>query len=997
MTPQVHESGSRAQRARRALIVAVGWVVAVLPPLAYLLLLPRFGRLPYNDYYGLLPQLVVDGRLSANPLVYLTLKSNEHTIALPAAVYAANAALFHGDNRVLSLLALAFMAGGFWLLCRAVPRRLWERPESQALSLAVLSVFTFSWMAAHNVVKGFSGTIWCLANLFAVAAVVMLARGAIPSSARRLAGVVALGVLATLSYSTGLGVWAALIAGALLLGMSRGRLAALVAAAAVVVPLYLMSVERPPHHVQPNTTHPLHGVVYLAAYLGGGVAKSPGAAVALGGVGILAGAALVVAVVRSRIEVRRASAPWVMLMCYGVANGLGTAIGRSNLGVAQALASRYATLSGLFWLGFLGTLVVLVLSMESCRRRRVGGVAASAVAACLVAVTLADGWTVLRSHVENARFQGPAELALFYGIPDLDVLRHVTPFPEKAVAERATFRGIDHVPFDREPRFPYHSVVGEPVRVTGRGGSVRGELTHLAAVGRGVLRIGGWLDPDALSSDELPVVDETGVVYGAVFCNVGTPERTSPSGAGDSATQWLGYVLPPPGARPLWIVATSPEGRPPRPLLDITPSIRTALARGGGGILDREDREALEALGYLEWAEVEEDGGTPPSGVVLLDRAQAQPGWTLITPRSEARAMLVDLEGTVVHEWSLPPVDDTPWQHVHLCSDGDLLVLVKEQAVLRLDPASKLLWSVTGRFHHEVTEGGAGTVLAAARRDAVVRRGGVEGPVLADEIVELTPDGAELARVPLTEVFRHVPAPRRLRGIRRWAEGMGFLGRIGDGALLRPDTPADVFHLNAIQPVEQAIAGVCRPGDLLISVRNLDTIAMIDPSVPRIRWRWGPGELDRQHHPTLLDDGTILVFDNGRRRHASRVVELDPVARRIVWSYEGNDEDPFYSVSRGSAERLPNGNTLVCESDRGRVFEVTASGETVWEYLIPVLSRDPDTGALRRAAVYRAHRVVELPAPLREEMRRRETEDGRRKTPEGKGETRDARRRGTGA
>ncbi|MEM9407004.1 MAG: hypothetical protein AAGA81_13285 [Acidobacteriota bacterium] len=52
-------------------------------------------------------------------------------------------------------------------------------------------------------------------------------------------------------------------------------------------------------------------------------------------------------------------------------------------------------------------------------------------------------------------------------------------------------------------------------------------------------------------------------------------------------------------------------------------------------------------------------------------------------------------------------------------------------------------------------------------------------------------------------------------------------------------------------------------------------------------------------------------------------------------SYSGTDEAPFYTATCGRASRLPNGNTLLVESDAGRVLEVTKSGGIAWEYMSP--------------------------------------------------------------
>lgn len=90
--------------------------------------------------------------------------------------------------------------------------------------------------------------------------------------------------------------------------------------------------------------------------------------------------------------------------------------------------------------------------------------------------------------------------------------------------------------------------------------------------------------------------------------------------------------------------------------------------------------------------------------------------------------------------------------------------------------------------------------------------------------------------------------------------------------------------------------------------------------------------------------GNILIFDNGsdggypkKARIYSRVIEIDPVTKEIVWQYCGNDFSSvfhFFSPRISGAQRLPNGNTLICEGLYGRFFEVTQQGEIVWEFLV---------------------------------------------------------------
>jgi hypothetical protein len=87
------------------------------------------------------------------------------------------------------------------------------------------------------------------------------------------------------------------------------------------------------------------------------------------------------------------------------------------------------------------------------------------------------------------------------------------------------------------------------------------------------------------------------------------------------------------------------------------------------------------------------------------------------------------------------------------------------------------------------------------------------------------------------------------------------------------------------------------------------------------------------------------------------VLEIDPDTDEIVWTYQEQQNVDFFSPHLSSAQRLHNGNTLICEGTFGRLFEVTAEGETVWEYVNPYFSPPPDKpDRPTRNAVFRAYR-----------------------------------------
>ena len=155
----------------------------------------------------------------------------------------------------------------------------------------------------------------------------------------------------------------------------------------------------------------------------------------------------------------------------------------------------------------------------------------------------------------------------------------------------------------------------------------------------------------------------------------------------------------------------------------------------------------------------------------------------------------------------------------------------------------------------------------------------------------------------------------------------------------------------------QNALNVTPEGDLLVSYRQTSTVGIVDKASGKFRWKWGPGEVNHQHHPTWLPSGKVMLFDNGCHRRGasrSRIIEVDPETGEIGWEYTGTPDISFFSYNISSAERQPNGNTVICEGAPGRIFEVTQSKEIVWEYVNPFYGEAG--GGPPQNGVFRAHR-----------------------------------------
>jgi hypothetical protein len=122
-----------------------------------------------------------------------------------------------------------------------------------------------------------------------------------------------------------------------------------------------------------------------------------------------------------------------------------------------------------------------------------------------------------------------------------------------------------------------------------------------------------------------------------------------------------------------------------------------------------------------------------------------------------------------------------------------------------------------------------------------------------------------------------------------------------------------------------------KAGQVLVSMRGLDAIAVLDPPTGTVVWGvCGPWHF--QHDAQFLDNGHLMLFDNLGSPHGSRVLEFEPHSASFHWSYPEFGNVPFKSGVRGMAQRLPNGNTLIVNSEGKQMFEVTQSHEVVWTF-----------------------------------------------------------------
>ena len=327
--------------------------------------------------------------------------------------------------------------------------------------------------------------------------------------------------------------------------------------------------------------------------------------------------------------------------------------------------------------------------------------------------------------------------------------------------------------------------------------------------------------------------------------------------------------------------------------------------------------------------------------VTYYDPKKTYDGYTIIDPMGGKDAYLIDMKGRFVHHWEFAYI---PILHSVLLPNGNLLRPMQRDRGedifgesdlpviaghggenAEVDWDGNLVWKWEDIYqNHTITRLSNGNTLilrfAHVPQEIIPQvPGGLAGTgvtpkgevyMWADDLQEITPDG-EIAWE--WKHYEHMKTEE-------W-----------------PICPlcarSEWTHANSIIEMPD--------GNIMMCCRHLSRIFLIEKKTGDIIWRWGEGELAHPHDPTLVGNGNILLYDNGGHRQDgskiswSRALEINLKTGKIEWEYRGNPPMEFYSGLCSGCQRLPNGNTLICQTAYGRVFEITPEGETVWEFINP--------------------------------------------------------------
>jgi Arylsulfotransferase (ASST) len=398
-----------------------------------------------------------------------------------------------------------------------------------------------------------------------------------------------------------------------------------------------------------------------------------------------------------------------------------------------------------------------------------------------------------------------------------------------------------------------------------------------------------------------------------------------------------------------------------------------------------------------------------PTGVTIYDPARAYNSFVCFSAPDGA-THLIDMNGDEVHRWPYvglpgevidPKLIGGQRGHVFLqLSNGpdNRGGIFSNRTVGELDWDGRKVWEWgaeapggMARQNHDWARLPNGNTLLLAAIPHVVEE--LSPKELGDQgIYEVDPRG--------TIVWRWV-AGEHLDEFGFSPEGLRYLR---EKVSHNPEEIWGYLEINDLQvvgPNRWYDSGDARfdPDNLIFDSRKGNFIAIIDKKSGKIVWRLGPDfpgseyaqdqriltktvprpvdQLSGQHDAYVIPKGlpgagNILVFDDQGGAGfppaalgiyaGSRILEIDPVKKEIVWEYTGADSGrpvwSFFSSFVSSAQRLPNGNTLIDEGMDGRFFQITRDGDIVWEYVVPYAGKREVGGkAFLDELVFRAQAV----------------------------------------
>ncbi|MFY0675120.1 MAG: aryl-sulfate sulfotransferase [Bacteroidia bacterium] len=252
---------------------------------------------------------------------------------------------------------------------------------------------------------------------------------------------------------------------------------------------------------------------------------------------------------------------------------------------------------------------------------------------------------------------------------------------------------------------------------------------------------------------------------------------------------------------------------------------------------------------------------------------------------------------------------------IKLTRSGDLILEVVNHGIFCLDWNNEVKWSKELNSHHSLFVDKNNTIWTCVYGPNEFDYDGsfFEDNVKDDYIVNIDSNGNIL---------------------KKWSISDLLLKNKYDGLVSLNYRIEDRYHLNDVEVYDLPSEGYFKKGDVMVSLRNLNTVFVFDQTNDSIKWMC-TGMFHHQHDPDFIDSNNIILFDNKYVNYKdqkiySRILKVNAITKKSDVLFGGIEHQAFFTETLGKQEITKNGNILLTSSHEGRVLKVAPNGEVLW-------------------------------------------------------------------
>jgi hypothetical protein len=331
-------------------------------------------------------------------------------------------------------------------------------------------------------------------------------------------------------------------------------------------------------------------------------------------------------------------------------------------------------------------------------------------------------------------------------------------------------------------------------------------------------------------------------------------------------------------------------------------------------------QDALKDERYID------DAQSKSGFIYYADTSKISPGFLLISTFSNDKNLeiaLMDIKknklvrrwtmsaDTILHCTNSAEVERNNIRLMHpLLLKDSSLIFSTELSLIKINKGSKIVWVNKKIFHHSIEYAGDTAIWVCA---TIVGNKPVFRFTNKDTLVN---EGIAL----VNSTTGKISFQKSIYDILN-ENGYKYLMAIGN-------FENDAFHLNEVNPATKD-SKYWKKGDLLISIRDRNTVFLYRPSTNKILWlKTGPWA--NQHDCSFLGDSGIMVLGNDVIRSGVFVKLLQNHNNIYTYSFKSDKIDTPYikildqlklkTYTEGRCNILPNGDVFFDDTNNGKVY-----------------------------------------------------------------------------